>query len=242
MNKMNSILAAVLCSMMGVANAYDDADTVGQGKAELEIATERASNDSGNSESWETAATVTYGLADRFDISLSLPHVVNKADDVATESGVGDVALGVKWRFLDADALKMALAAEITTPTGNEDKGLGAGRTQYGTTLIAAYELGDLSLFGNLGYRYNDNRVEERKNIWQYAIAAEYKLSEQWSVNTEYAQERNTDSSSNRDPSTLGLGFTFSPSELLDVDVAYQHGLNHAADDHLISAGLTFHF
>ncbi|MBM5572430.1 MULTISPECIES: transporter [Deefgea] len=242
MRKHNLIMTAVLCSAMGWAHAYDDADTAGLGKVELEIATERATNDIGNTENWETTATLTYGVTETFDLSLTLPHLVNKADDVATESGLGDVSLGLKWRFLEADALKMALAGELITATGNDDKGLGAGRTQYVATLIAAYELGDVTLFGNAGYFYNNNRVDERKNIWQTAVAAEYKFNEQWSVNTEWTLERNADANSNRDPSTVGLGVTYSPSELLDIDVAYHHGLNHAADDHVVSAGLTFHF
>jgi hypothetical protein len=242
MKKMNALMGLMLCSVIGLSHAYEDADTAGQGKVELELATERASNDSGDTVNWETMATVTYGLAEALDISVTVPHLVNKADGVDTESGLGDMALGLKWRFLDADALKMALAAEITAPTGDDDKGLGAGRANYGAMLIAAYELGDVTLFANAGYRYNDNRADERKQIWQTAVAAEYKFSEQWAVNTELAQERNADRSVSRNPAIWGVGFTFTPSDLLDIDVGYQHGLNDEADDHVVSAGLTFHF
>ena len=56
------------------------------------------------------------------------------------ESGMSDSTLDLKWRFYAEDDFSLALQPGLTLPTGNEDKGLGTGKTSWAIALLATYE------------------------------------------------------------------------------------------------------
>jgi|GEM_PF-5264623 len=45
--------------------------------------------------------------------------------------GISDISLELKYRFYEKGGLSFALKPRISFPTGDEDKGLGAGETTY---------------------------------------------------------------------------------------------------------------
>ncbi|MBE9610122.1 transporter [Chitinilyticum piscinae] len=238
------LIVVSLLAISGGAFAYDDAGTTGAGNVDLEIATEKAVVKADAHRSWTTALTASYGLSEELDLSASLPYVDSRSGgaDSAAARGIGDISAGFKWRFLEQEeGLSLALSANAVLPTANPNKGLGNDRLGADATLIAEYALGDVTLYGNAGYVFNNNKAGDRNHLWTAAIAAEYAFSEQFAANVELASQRNASKENHRNPLSAGLGVTITPSELIDIDLGYQWGLNDAADDYVISAGLTFH-
>ncbi|WP_348945830.1 transporter [Chitinibacter sp. FCG-7] len=236
------IAAGILLMIAAQTYAYEDSGTVEAGHWELELGIERASAANGDETALELAATLSHGLGKNLDIFISAPYQSNKVADESRQKGLADMSLGLKWRFIEHDNLNLALAASASLPNGDEKKGLGAGRSQYAANLIADYQLSEFTFFANSGYTYANNRAGENKDIWNLALAAEYAFSETFAANLEWSSERNTEAGVHQHPAYLGAGITWSPAEQLDVDLGYQHGLNHAADDHIVSAAVTLHF
>ena len=128
-----------------------------------------------------TALLFNYGLSDRWDVGLAVPFVhVNleagvlaRVDAIATGSGthafpggslereqttqgsatgLGDVVLRTKYRFLDRTGGGLALGLDMRLPTGNEEELLGLGTPQAKVTLIGSTEVGAFGPHMNLSY------------------------------------------------------------------------------------------
>jgi len=77
------------------------------------------------------------------------------------ETGVGDVHLGAKYKFLDdyrGDAVALALRAFVKLPTADEAKGLGTGKVSGGGDLVLSKHLGyGADIHGMVGYQVNSD-------------------------------------------------------------------------------------
>jgi hypothetical protein len=103
--------------------------------------------------------TYTYGISDPLDVFIGTSYarvtVSDPAVGSARVSGFGDTGLGLKWRFFEKDNLSLAIKPQITFPTGDENKGLGTGRTSGAATFIVTYEMEPVTLLANLAYFRN---------------------------------------------------------------------------------------
>ena len=117
-----------------------------------------------------------FGVTDRFEIygNFGLQNRIN-ADalfqagyvndypfvNTAWQTGVGDVKLGVKYKFMDdyLDApVALAVRAFVKVPTADEAKGLGTGKPSYGADLLISKSLGRVAdLHGDLGFQINSD-------------------------------------------------------------------------------------
>jgi hypothetical protein len=68
--------------------------------------------------------------------------------------GVGDSAVGVKWRMTDAAPVlgRFAIFPSIKFPTGSVSLGTGTDTTDAGLLLISSHDLGPVALDINVGY------------------------------------------------------------------------------------------
>jgi hypothetical protein len=133
-------------------------------------------------ESKTTVLFATYGVTDRFDLSLAVPvlavdlnaQAVLSIDHLATgdrgihrfpdgsstrlttangsASGIGDVVVRGKLRLWGEGASGGAAALDLRLPTGDEQDLLGTGATQGKIFLIASGAMGSFSPHANLGY------------------------------------------------------------------------------------------
>jgi hypothetical protein len=70
-------------------------------------------------------------------------------------SGIGDIVLRGKWRFVDRGGKGLAAGLDIRVPSGDEENMLGAGVTQTKVFLIASGAAGDrVSPHANIGYTF----------------------------------------------------------------------------------------
>jgi hypothetical protein len=235
----------------------DDTGTQGKGKFQLEVNSEItydketvnrvATKETGG----EVAAILSYGIADNLDFVLGVPYLWVKAKEegeiISDEDGVSDVSLEVKWRFYEKDGLSFALKPMITVPTGDEDKGLGNGRTSYGLMFITTKEIKPFAFHLNLGYMHNEYKLEadkdaNRKNIWHASLAAEAEIVNDLKVVGNIGIERNSDKTSNTQPAFILGGLIYSISENIAVDVGVKAGLNKPETDLTFLAGIAIKF
>jgi outer membrane protein OmpA-like peptidoglycan-associated protein len=105
-----------------------------------------------------------FGLQNRIDAdALFQAGFVNDYPFVATpwETGVGDIKLGAKYKFLDdymGDGVGLAVRGFVKLPTADDEKGLGTGKTAFGADLIISKSLSEKAdIHASLGYQVNSD-------------------------------------------------------------------------------------
>ena len=136
----------------------------------------------------------------------------------------------------------MALKPGISIPTGNDEKGLGAGLLGGHLFLIASQELGSWAFHGNLGYIRNENKVDERKDIWHASFATTWEVIKNLKLVSNVGIERSPDEDANNDPTFLIGGIIYSVNENFDVDLGVKYGLTKPEADISAMAGITLRF
>lgn len=230
----------------------EDAGTLGKGgfqvEAGIEVSDHRQDYDDVVTKEDRTsfATTITYGMLDNVDIVLGLPHEKTRIKEDGTtvhdENGFADATLEVKWRFLEKDGFALALKPGLSFPTGNDRKGLGTGRMTCGMLFIATKEMEPFAFHFNAGYRRNENRTGERKDIWRADLAGEVGILKSLKLVANVGIATNTDRQSVTAPAFLLGGLVYSVMESIDIDIGYKRGLNKAEADNAYIGGLTIKF
>lgn len=230
----------------------DDTGTQGKGKFQLELNgqydwdKDDSEGVSVKSSGSQTAATLSYGIAENVDLVLNLPYLWGEAKEdgvkVYNEQGIGDVSLETKLRFLEKDGFSLALKPGVSFPTGDEDKGLGTGKVGGHVFLMASEEIGSWAFHANVGYIRNENDAEERKDLWHVSVAAAWEAVEHLNLVANIGIERNPDAEADDDPAFLIGGIIYSIRENLDVDLGLKVGLTDSETDISALAGLAFRF
>jgi hypothetical protein len=245
-----------ICFLIGIMSSRamaahplitDDTGTQGRGKFQLEVNGEYAlDNDKGiMTNTYQAASALTYGLADTIDIILGVPYFfVRVKDDKGTsnEDGISDLSLEMKWRFYERDGLSFALKPGITLPSGDDEKGLGSGRVTYHVFLIATKEAKPWAFHLNLGYIRNENKVNERRDVWHASMAATVEVIKDLKLVGDVGVERNPDRHVNNHPAFIIGGVIYSLSECFDIDFGVKSGLNRPETDYSLLSGVTWRF
>lgn len=218
----------------------DDTGTQGTGKFELEVNTEY-SNDNGESTT-QLATTLSSGIRNNIDLVINLPYQFLRTEDegeVVTEEGIADMGVELKWRFYEKSSFSFALKPGMFLPTGEEDKGLGDGKTAYSLYFITTKEMEPLILHFNLGYVKNR---KELRDIWHYSLAGEYTVTEPLRLAFNIGGETNPDRESNIHPFFSLGGFIYTITEYFDIDFGIKTGLNKAEADYALLGGIIVRF
>lgn len=230
----------------------DDSGTQGKGKFQLELNgqcdwdKDDTEDISVRTTGGQAAATLSYGIAENVDLILSLPYLWRKSEvneiTVYGEKGFGDAVLETKLRLFEKNGFSMALKPGISFPTGADEPGLGAGQLGGHLFLITSQELGSWAFHGNLGYIRNENKVDERKDIWHASLAATWEVVKNLKLAANVGIERNPDDDTNNDPAFFIGGIIYSIKENFDVDFGIKCGLTKSETDLSVLAGVTFRF
>ncbi|MFH0796854.1 MAG: transporter [Candidatus Omnitrophota bacterium] len=226
----------------------DDAGTAGKGKVQIEVNAETGyeKEEEVKGETWELAGSFTLGVSEQVDLVLGIPYSSCKVkeDDVVTsdENGVGDFSLECKWRFLEGHDWSLACKPGLTFPAGDEEKGLGTGRSTYGLVLIATKEIQSCAVHCNAGYIRNENKAGEREDIWHLSLAGEVEMNKNLKMVANIGVEENTEKGADQDPVFFLGGLIYNLSERTNLDLGVKTGLNKAETDISYLAGVTFFF
>ncbi|MDP2853378.1 MAG: transporter [Smithellaceae bacterium] len=231
----------------------DDAGTQGKGKGQVEVGfsffnDKNKVNESTTfkAEGGEATVGVTVGLLDNLDIVLIVPYAWYTIDGnnarVARADGISDIVFDVKWRFFEKDGWALAMKPGISLPSGDEDKGLGAGRSTYRMFLIGTKEFEPVAFHANVGYIRNENNMEARKDLWHASVAAQVKVIKGLKLLANVGMERNHDPASDNHPAFALGGIGYDVSERITVDAGVKYGLTSPETDWMYLTGLTIKF
>ncbi|MFN3739771.1 MAG: transporter [Thermodesulfovibrionales bacterium] len=224
----------------------DDTGTQGEGRWQYDFNVEYGYDKDKGIKTKELSLnnTLTYGLTDNLDIGIGIPYVYWKEEDHESidESGFSDIELGLKYRFYETKGLNVAIKPSITIPSGDEERGLGTGRVTGRFFLILDREFRDLTFFFNAGYIRNENRIDERKNLWHLSLAGEYRIKEGFKVVGNIGMEKDPDRTSHKNPAFLIIGTVYTFSDAFDLSAGIKRGLTEPETDTSLMAGITLRF
>jgi len=108
----------------------DDPEPVERRHTEVNLALQATRAASGSSGT--VGADVNYGCAKETQCHFAVPGAYSHAPGAALQAGLGDIELGVKYRFLNHEdsGFMAAVYPTLYLPTGNASRGLGSGRAQ----------------------------------------------------------------------------------------------------------------
>lgn len=164
----------------------DDPGTPGAGHWEINlgISTEKRP---GSRLSELPLLDLNYGIGDRLQLKYEVPYLRLAEDGAPTESGFGNSAFGVKWRFHDAGEKGLSVSVypqvEFNNPgTNSDDKGL----VEPGTVFVLPFQFerafGPLTLIGQVGREFRADG-----DAWFYGISAGHSFTERMEVAVELA-------------------------------------------------------
>jgi hypothetical protein len=250
----------IICSMLALSSSVwaahplitDDSGTQGKGRFQLEVNaqydrdTETREGISVKTTGRQAAATLSYGIVDTVDLTVGVPYQwVREKDDgilVLNEEGISDTDLEVKWRFYEKDGLSFALKPGASLPIGDDEKGLGTGKTGYHIFLICSKEAVPWAFHTNLGYIRNENTIEEEVNLWHASFAATYDVVKDIKLVGDIGLEKSPEKGGDSDHAFLIAGAIYSVSENIDIDAGVKYGLTSSETDFSLLAGTMFRF
>lgn len=206
----------------------EDTGTQELGRWQLELNVERQKDGDTRATRW--GSTLAYGFRENAELQIGIPYVVRQ--------GRQDLAIEVKWRFYEQGATSLGLMPGITLPTGNEERGLGTGKTTAGSLLILSYEPEGWSFHTHVGYQYNRNSLGDRESLLHGSAALWYKATGKLTLVADMSFDTNPDRSSNTSLRQHLFGFIYSVTKDFDLDAGLRRGRAPAVDRALM-AGVT---
>jgi hypothetical protein len=251
--KQRLLLAALITLMcVSTASAFhplvtDDTGTEGKGNWKVKINGKYEHDNEGGQEASTTKITtsILYGVTDTVDIEIGQPYKFKreKSNGIVSKSdGLSDTEFELKWRFYERDNLSFALRPSLTLPTGDDKKGLGNGKATYALFLLSTKEIEPWAVHFNVGYERNENRADERLDLWHLSAAAEYEAVKGFKLVGELGIDRNADKASNTHPAYTTVGIIYTLAKNIKVDLGVRLGLNKVTPDYAILPGIKINF
>lgn len=244
-------LAGIICINTDVFAAIplitDDTGTIGKGKyqAEFSGAYNEDREDGVTGKGTDLSTTFSYGITDDVDIVLTVPYQFLRAeDDESTQKsdGFSDISLEAKWRFFEKNGFSMAFKPGITLPAGNEEKDHGKGRSAYYLYFITSKEIAPWAFHFNLAYFRNENKNDERHDIWHASIASTLEIIKNLKLVGDIGVKSNPEKSSAALPAYILGGFIYSLRENFDIGLGIKGALTKPETDISLRGGITWRF
>ncbi|MGC3959127.1 MAG: transporter [Verrucomicrobiota bacterium] len=189
-----------------------------------------AYEDSGSIERALPHTELVYGWAANWEISI-------ETDLLSTEGhhGLGDIGLATKYCVLTETEQRpgVSFAADVGLPTGDEDKGLGAGATDFSLEARVQKTFGFFTPMLNLGYVWQQEPTiggvhQDRRDYVTAAFGQAWQLTEHAYLLSEiYGHGK--DEPGGEDEVAAQIGFKYEFSESFQVHGAVGRSLrNHA--------------
>jgi hypothetical protein len=233
-------LAAVFALARPVAAAHpmltEDTGTQGRGRVELELGLERDRD--GGSHTVLFAPQVSYGIVQTVDFIVQ-PSWLRVSGAASVAGGAGDTVVDAKWRFVEQDDLSLGVRGGVGFPTGNADRGLGAGEATYHLTLIASLATEPLAWHANVGGARQGGADGLRRDLASASIALVWTLRDGLQFTAEIGVGQHPDRSVSTWPAVARCGLIATVDPHLDLDVGVQTRLNDVAPESSILAGAT---
>jgi hypothetical protein len=173
-----------------------------------------------------------YGALPNTQLHIVVPFVRNSPNDASSEYGLGDLELGVKYRFLEETETipQVGIFPMAELDTGDADKGLGNGKTWWRLPVWIQKSWGNWLTYGGAGYVINHAAGQKDYPFAGWLI--QNNLSEKLSLGGEIFG-RSKDSEDGRSTTLLNLGgfYRFTP----DFNLLFSAGHSVSGETHTVA-------
>jgi hypothetical protein len=207
----------------------EDTDTISKGRWQLELNGERQRDPQPEGvpplRAVQSGTTLAYGIKDHLDVEIDLPYLRHQ--------GALDMAIGLKWRFHEDGPLSLGTLFGVFLPTGDEQKGLGTGRTNAGALGIVSWQGERWEFHSSAGVRSNANVIGQRDWLGHVSAAALYRVRQPFRVLLDMAWDSNPQTESGTLRNAV-VGFIWSVTRDFDLDAGVRKGNDPAIDTALL--------
>ncbi len=168
-NKLLLLAVPLLWSVLAFAQGgppmrTDDPGTPGNGNFEINVAlgSERAA-----SERFFEAPVldINYGVGDRIQLNYQVSYELRGNDEQATQSGLGNSSIAVKWRFYENKKLDLQVSTyprlDFNNPTSSVDRGLADHGLRFLLPVEVTKRVGPIDLNAEGGYAWKQYGPDE---------------------------------------------------------------------------------
>lgn len=168
-----------------------------------------------------------YGILPNTQFHIIVPFSIDAERDKHSHFGLGDIEVGIKYRFWDETEYIPILGTFplIELPSGNASLGLGNGKTQIYLPLWLQKDIAKWTIYGGAGFGINSG--EGNKNWQFYGILCQYNFSDDFFLGTEliYQTSQSIDGQDNFGLH-IGGGVTFIQNYQFIFSLEAGNGLN----------------
>jgi predicted porin len=200
-------------TVAGVPFLTDDPGTPEKGGWEINLSAQYSHAKEGR-EGLLPSLEINYGLLENLQVTIAPSMALSHEFGTSANYGFGDLVLGAKYRIIEDDEMgwrpAVAFAPSISLPTGDADRGLGAGRATYSLPLWLSKDFDRWSVA--TGASYNINPGLGNKDFWFAGVLLTYALSETLTVGGEI-YHRTKEEVDGKSSTGFNLGFLYDFSE-----------------------------
>lgn len=210
----------------------------------LQLETSAAWEETGSVDLWSTPTLVRLGLSRGWELRLETPGVLRAGGLAGTgdETGVADLAVGLKWHVSDEEGgmPAMAVLLHADLPTGSEPfKGDGV---RPSVRVVGEWTLSPLLATGIMtGLRY-DQTDDRRFTTGILAGVLGQNWTDRFRTYTEIAFSQLASERNGGDVGTVNLGAAVLASPAVQLDLGLGFGITDAAPDVLVTVGFSTRF
>ena len=179
---------------------------------------------------------VNYGAAPNLQLHMIVPLAYDDPKGGSQQIGVGDVELGAKVRLVNPGENdwfpQVGVFPLVELPTGDSNRGLGAGKTRVYLPVWLQKDFGDWTTYGGGGYWINPGAGN--KNYWFAGWLLQRQITKQFALGAEAFHDTAT-TDGGRDSSGFNVGGVYDINEHYHLLFSAGRGLQDVRDSNQFS-------
>ncbi len=227
-------LAVSPCAMAGPPFRTDDPEPVEYQHWEVYGFSE-ATSIAGDTSGTLPGLEVNYGAVPNLQLHIVVPLAFDSLSG-SWQSGIGDIELGVKYRFVQEDdegwRPMIGVFPLVEVATGDARRGLGAGYTRAFLPVWLQKSFGDWQTYGGGGYWINPGAGN--KNYWFAGWLLQRKITEQLTLGGEIFHQT-ADTVGGVESTGFNLGGSYDFTENHHLLFSAGRGIQHADETNRFS-------
>jgi hypothetical protein len=158
----------------------------------LSLGTAIRGDTQGEGPAWE----YNYGLIPNGQVHIIAPMTFDSAAGAASQFGYGDTELGFKYRLIDENKSDwrpmLGVYPLVELPTGDVDRGLGAGYVRAYFPLWIQKSVGEWTTYGGGGYWINHGDGTTDRDYWFFGWLLQRQVTKQLAIGGEIFHQTST--------------------------------------------------
>lgn len=231
----------------------ESSNTVGKGRFQIEtsIAYEFDKNNTERSRTFATPTLLRLGVSENWELRFETDGRLNQGvQDLTTRqtdraSGYGDFSLGLKWHQDDGDEKTFSPSTgwlfHLDMPAGS--KAFLSHRVRPSLRYVAEWELpNDYSIGVMPGVIYDVNDDRDRYLAGILGLVVGKSFTDKFRGFVEFGGQTITSKSNGGSQLTFDIGVAYLLTNLVQLDVLYNRGLNRYTPDDFFGMGLSIKY